>query len=184
MYRHTTSRLRGPFSRRSRLLERPRLRNPHGGRRLLRDRNTHRPGFARPPRRSRRASTIRRPSGTPPWTGCCPVVSRRERGAPATGDSTQLRIFRQGLTSPARRYNDNQESFLILERRAFVSGRRHGRGVMQLPAVAVSQSPEDKFREYLSSRPAPSGSPTSSATWCGSFSASTTISTRTSSSTT
>ncbi len=26
---------------------------------------------------------------------------------------------------------------------------------MQLPAVAVSQSPEDKFREYLSSRPKP-----------------------------
>ena len=26
---------------------------------------------------------------------------------------------------------------------------------MQLPAVAVSQSPEDKFREYLASRPRP-----------------------------
>jgi Fur family ferric uptake transcriptional regulator len=28
-----------------------------------------------------------------------------------------------------------------------------GMGAMQLPAVAVSQSPEDKFREYLASRP-------------------------------
>src|SRR5438034_5427795 len=35
--------------------------------------------------------------------------------------------------------------------------RSAGRGerVVQLPAVAVSQSPEDKYREYLASRPRP-----------------------------
>jgi Fur family ferric uptake transcriptional regulator len=34
-------------------------------------------------------------------------------------------------------------------------GYPEGDGVVSLPAVAVSQSPEDKFREYLASRPSP-----------------------------
>src|SRR5262245_14110432 len=36
-----------------------------------------------------------------------------------------------------------------------VSAPRQRRPAVELPAVAVSQSPEDKFREYLASRPRP-----------------------------
>src|SRR3954447_10509015 len=32
---------------------------------------------------------------------------------------------------------------------------QRGEGTVQLPSIAVSQSPEDKFREYLASRPRP-----------------------------
>src|SRR5437588_3875773 len=44
---------------------------------------------------------------------------------------------------------------LAPRRAPFVAVQGEGESTVQLPAVEVSQSPEDKFREFLASRPRP-----------------------------
>lgn len=70
-----------------------------------------------------------------------------------TGDGgSAARLVFSGQ-EPLLQYNDNQDSLLITQQPASQVGR--GGIIVSLPAVAVSQSPEDKFREYLASRPRP-----------------------------
>ena len=71
------------------------------------------------------------------------------------GDPTGLPIMQEGLeeaSEPRRADGPARVLFFTAPPRPS-TGFKESR--VTLPAVAVSQSPEDKFREYLASRPRP-----------------------------